>query len=158
MPFTTRVLVPFCLAAALALGGFGRAGAGEDVQVAVVAILATSDANNPKVDAGLENIARRVQKKYPDLNRFHMAQMTSQGVTVGREETFKLVDDQSARVVVEQPADKNDHVRLTVKAPELRAITYTTCCGKFFPIVTPYRTKKQEQLIMAVMVSPCKEE
>jgi hypothetical protein len=158
MPPTTRLLIPFCLTVCLAAGSASRATAGDDVQVALVAILATSDAKNPKVDAGLENIARRVQKKYPDLTRFHMAQMTSQSVTVGRPETFKLVDDQSARVVVEQAADKNDHVRLTVTPPELRAITYTTCCGKYFPIVTPYHTKKQEQLIMAIMVSPCKEE
>ncbi len=158
MPTATRLLVPFWLAAGLLLGNVARAAAGDEVQVAVVAILATSDAKNPKVDAGLENIARRVQKKYPGLTRFHMAQMTSQGVTVGRAETFKLVDDQSARVVVEQAADQNDHVRLTVTPPELRAITYTTCCGKYLPIVTPYHTKKQEQLIMAIMVSPCKEE
>lgn len=158
MPPPTRLLVPLCLAAALAPGAAPRAAAGDDVKVAVVAILATRDAQPPKVDAGLENIARQVKKKYPDLTRFRMAQMTSQDVTVGKEQRFKLVDDESAKVVVEHAADKNDRVRLRVTPPQLGAITYTTCCGKYFPIVTPYHTKQRERLIMAVMVSPCKEE
>ena len=31
-------------------------------------------------------------------------------------------------------------------------ITYDTCCGKFLPIITPFRTKDKELLIIAVCV------
>jgi hypothetical protein len=34
-------------------------------------------------------------------------------------------------------------------------ITYSTICGKCFPIVTRFQTKDRERLIVAVMVRPC---
>jgi hypothetical protein len=130
----------------------------DDVEVTVVAILATSDAKNAKIQPEVAAIAREVQKKYPNLTGFRLAQMTCQSMTVGRPDTFTLVDKEAAQVTVEHGADKHDRVRLKVQPPQLKEITYTTCCGKFFPIVTPYQTKdKQEQLIIAVMVSTCKE-
>ena len=54
-------------------------------------------------------------------------------------------------------ADSKNRVGLTVKAPLQGEIQYTTCCGKFFPIVTRYQTKNKELLIVAIRVQPCKE-
>ncbi len=36
------------------------------------------------------------------------------------------------------------------------AITYETPCGKFLPIETPLRTKKNEMVIIAIRVQPCR--
>ena len=53
-------------------------------------------------------------------------------------------------------ADSKNRVGLTMKAPLQGEIQYTTCCGKFFPIVTRYQTKDKEVLILAIRVQPCK--
>lgn len=132
-----------------------QARAADEVRVAVVAILANGDSK--KIDPAVADIAKHVKHKYPMLTGFRLCCMTSQSVTVGEENTFPLADDQSAQIVVQQVSDKNDRVRIKVKPPQLGEITYTTCCGKYFPIVTPYLTKgKQEQLILAIMVTTCK--
>jgi hypothetical protein len=159
MPPTLAYARPLPLAAVLAflLALAPVARASEEVDVTVVAILATTD-KGAKVQPEVAAIAKPVQKKYPDLTGFRLAQMTCQTLTVGKAQTFALVDKEVAMVTVEEPADKHDRVCLRVKPPEVKEITYTSCCGKFFPIVTRYRTKdKQEQLIIAVMVSTCKE-
>jgi hypothetical protein len=124
----------------------------DDVSVSVVAILATAD---KKVDPEVEAIATEVRKKYPNLTGFHLGRMSSQQVTVGKEETFQLEDEQVALIGVLNGPDKNDRVRLKIKPPQLKEITYSTVCGKYFPIVTPYLTRaKKEQLIIAIMVQP----
>jgi len=152
------VTLPLVLLTALGLLGAGApsARAEEDVRVSVVAILATRDGK--KVDNEVEAIAKEVRKKYPALTGFRLARMTCLPITVGKEETFPLEDDQVAMVAVQNGVDKNDRVRLKVKPPQLNEITYSTICGKYFPIVTPYLTKaKQEQLILAIMVNNGKE-
>jgi hypothetical protein len=148
----TRTALVLAAAAALLLGAAAPARAFEDVRVSVVAILASGGAK--KVDPELEAIATEVRKKCPNLTGFHLARMTCLPVPVGKEETFPLEDDQKAAVAVQQGPDKNDRIRLKVKPPQLNDITYSTCTGKYFPIVTPYRTKAKEQLIIAIMVSP----
>jgi hypothetical protein len=155
-PARTRLWSSAALAAVLLVAPAARAA--DDVDVTVVAILATSDAKNAKIEPELAAIAKEVQKKYPNLTGFRMAQMTCQSMAVGRPEAFGLVDKEAAQVTVEHGADKHDRVRLKVQPPQLKEITFTSCCGKFVPIVTPYQTKdKQEQLIIAVMVSTCKD-
>ena len=44
---------------------------------------------------------------------------------------------------------------LRTQSPELGEVTYACACDKFFPVVTPYRTKKGETLIVTVMAKPC---
>jgi hypothetical protein len=123
-----------------------------DIHVSVVAILATADTT--KVDPQVEAIAREVRKKYPSLTGFRLGRMTSDQVAVGKEMTFPLGDDQKAVVAVQRGPDKNDRVRLKVKPPHLNDIVYTTSLDKYFPIVTPYLTRtNQERLIIAIMVS-----
>jgi hypothetical protein len=146
-----RTALVLAATAALLLGAAAPARAFEDVRVSVVAILATG---GTKVDPAVVEIAKEVRKKCPDLTGFRLARMTCRPVAVGKKETFPLEDDQTAAVEVEQGPDKNDRVRLTVTPPRLKEITYSTCTGKYFPIVTPYHTKAKEQLIIAIMVSP----
>jgi hypothetical protein len=147
------VLAVFTVLAAA--GPAPRAHGDDEVRVSVVAILATTGKNG-KVEKELEAIAAEVRKKYPELTGFRRGMMYDVGIAVGQEEKFDLADGEKATVVVLHGADKNDKVRLRVKPPQLNEITYTTCCGKFFPVVTPCETKKKERLILAVMVSPCK--
>jgi hypothetical protein len=149
-------MLGLCLAPVALLLAAAPAPAADEIRVAVVVILATGDGS--KVDAEVEAVAREVRKKYPALTSFHMARTTCQPVPAGKEESFKLVDDEVATVVVDHASDKDDRMRVRVKPPQLKEITYTTCCGKYFPIVTPYQTRaRQEQLIIAIMVCPCKE-
>jgi hypothetical protein len=74
---------------------------------------------------------------------------------VGSKETFALVEDESVTVTVNQGADKENMVSLTVKAPRVGEITYSVKCGKCFPIVTRYQTKDNERLIIGIIVKPC---
>jgi hypothetical protein len=141
---------------ALLLTAAPAARSDEDVRVSVsvVAILATGE---KKVDPEVEAIATEVRKKYPNLTGFRLARMSCLPVVVGKEETFQLEDDQVAVVGVQNSSNKNHPYRVAVKPPGLKEITYSTCCGKYFPIVTPYLTRaKKEQLIIAVMVNPAK--
>ena len=46
-------------------------------------------------------------------------------------------------------------MRLKVVPPKMGAITYSTPCGKFLPMITGYRRKNGDVLIIAVRVQPC---
>jgi hypothetical protein len=139
----TALFAPFSLAFA------------EEVRVVVVEILASD--RHANVDKDLKCIAEEVQKKEPTLTGFRQGRMTCKAVTVGAAEKFPLAEGQSATVTVQHGADKNNRVGLKVKPPLIGEITYTTCCGKYFPIVTRYQTKEGERLIVAIMVKPCKD-
>jgi hypothetical protein len=131
--------------------------ADDSVKVTVVTILASTD-KNAKVAKELTEVAAAVQVQYPDLVGFRFGSETCKPVEIGKEETFDLVDDVKATVVVQQGFDKKGRIGLKVKPPQLNEFTYSTCCHKYFPFVTPYETKdKKERLIVAVMVCPCKE-
>lgn len=125
------------------------------VKVSVVAILASEDSD--KIDKRLVCVAREVQKMDPKLTGFRFATMTCKSVPVGKTDLFDLVADQSVQVTVERGSDKEGRVLLKVTPPFLEEIRYETVCGKFLPIITRYRTaKKNELLILAIRVEPCK--
>ena len=44
---------------------------------------------------------------------------------------------------------------MKIEPPLLGEITYETCCGKFLPVITRYRTKDNQLLIIAVRVQMC---
>jgi hypothetical protein len=121
--------------------------------VTVVAILASDQ--HERVDKKLVEVAREVQKKEPSLTGFTVGRCTCKSVAFGEKETFPLVEDADAWVVVRQMEEKENRISLTIKPPTVGEITYTISCGKFFPVVTRYRTKDKELLIIAVMVKPC---
>jgi hypothetical protein len=131
----------------------------EDRQITVVAILATD--KNTQVDPRVKSIAEEVQKVEPGLTGFRVARTTSKAIAVGARETFALVDNEVLAVVIQQAGgkekEKDDRVRLAVKAPLAGEITYTTCCSKFFPIMTRYLTKDNDRLIIAIMCKPKKQ-
>lgn len=127
----------------------------DDRTVTVIAILASD--KNTKVDDKLKSIAEEVKKVEPSLTGFRIAHQSSKALAVGKRETFALVDREEASVVLQEVCPKDENrFRLAVKAPMVGEITYSCCCGKFFPIMTRYQTKDGERLILAVMVKPCK--
>jgi hypothetical protein len=124
-----------------------------EVKVSVVAILASEEAG--KVDPRLEDVARAVRERHPQLKSFRLAKMTCKSVRVGKAEKFDLVADQKAVVTVLKPADKENRNQLKLTPPTGGEITYTIKCDKFFPMVTNYRTAGGEALLIAVRVQPC---
>lgn len=143
----------------LVLAFVAAASAGDDekepVEVSVIAILATD--RNDKVDPKLACIARQVRRTHKELTGFQMATVTSKSLAVGDRYVFEVVGAQKVGVTVQQGADEKDRVQVKVAPPGMGEITYDTCCGKFLPIVTPFRTKDKELLIVAVCVRPCRE-
>jgi hypothetical protein len=127
---------------------------GDDpVKVTVVVVLASTE--NTGVDPKLVDLAKEVQKRDEKLIGFKLVSSEAKSVPVGDATMFKLVDKQELKVKVEKPKDDNGRVSLTIKPPELGEVTYACTCEKFFPVVTPYKTKTGEVLIVAVMAKPC---
>jgi hypothetical protein len=138
------------LGTSLASTATARAG---NIQVTLLAILATD--RNKKVDEKIRCIAEEVQRREPTWTGFREARTTCKSLPVGEEATFPLVDEKVATVRIDSGPDKDNWVSLTLKAPGLGEISYSVRCGRCVPIRTPYRTKSDERLIVAVMVKPC---
>jgi FKBP-type peptidyl-prolyl cis-trans isomerase (trigger factor) len=140
----------------LLAGGLVLAGGSnpvKEVRVSVVAILASE--SKEQVDPRLESIAKEIKKIHPTMKGFRMGKMSCKPIPSNKGvETFELVADQTATVTVMKAADKENKVQLKVTPPTIGEITYTTTCGKFFPIVTHYETPSKERLIIAVRVQP----
>lgn len=144
----------------VAIAGFGvlaepgaTARAGDEVQVTVVAILASE--NNKLVDEELEDLAREVRKWHKNLTGFRVERTTSRAIKVNGKDSFPLVEEATVTVAVGE-RDKAGRVKLTIRPPDAGEITYSCQCGKYFPVVTRYDTKTKEKLIVAVMVKECK--
>lgn len=127
----------------------------DTVEVAVIAILATD--RNDQIDPQLACIARQVRKTHKELTGFRLATTAKKSLPVGEKTIFEVVNDQKVAVTVQQGADEKNRVQLKVGPPGMGTITYDTCCGKFLPIVTPFRAKDNVLLIIAVCVRPCHE-
>jgi hypothetical protein len=123
------------------------------LEVTVVTILASD--RHDKVDPLLKCVAREVQKKDPTLRGFELRRMTKKALAVGARGTFRLVDQKEAEVVVQEGPDKANWVGLAVTAPGQGEITYSVVCGKYLPIMTGYKTKNNDRLLLAIMVKPC---
>jgi hypothetical protein len=143
-----------CLVLAALFSGAATAAAEEKVRVCVIAILA-SEGEDKVDDPKLVCIAREVKKMNPKLTRFRLENMSCQSLPVGVRDNFKLVEDEVASVLILQTADKDNRIQLKVAPPKMGEITYLTACGKFLPIMTPFRTKKDEVLIIGIRVTPC---
>jgi hypothetical protein len=123
------------------------------VQVSVVVILGSE--KDDKVDRKLTGIAQEVRKMHPRVKGFRMVNLSSRSLAIGTASEFDLVEKQKVSVTVEAAADSYDRVRLKVGPPLMGQITYSTPCGKFLPIVTPFRTASNDLLILAIRVQPC---
>jgi hypothetical protein len=137
------------------LGAAAPAAAEDEVRVCVVVILASERDN--KVDKKLECIAKEVQKTNPRLTGFHLKTVSCESLAVGARHDFKLLEEQVAAVSIEPAAETDKPYRIKVTPPQMGQITYTCRCGKFLPIMTPFRTKDNEVLILAVRVAPCQQ-
>ncbi len=124
-----------------------------NVKVSILIIVASE--SNGRVDPKLKCIADEVREVDPRLKGFRVANMICKSLPPQTRESFDLINDQKATVVIEHAADRNNRVTLRLTPPMLNEITYTTCCGKFLPIITRYRPKPDERLILAVRVQPC---
>ncbi|MBX9583089.1 MAG: hypothetical protein K2X87_22510 [Gemmataceae bacterium] len=124
-----------------------------NVRVTVVAVLATAD--NATVDPKLTDLAKEVRKRDKSLTGFRVAKCEAKSIPVGESLTFCLVEKQELTVTVDRPKDKDGRVGLTIQPPEMGEITYLCTCDKYFPVVTPYKTKAGETLIVLVMGKPC---
>ncbi len=123
------------------------------VRVSVVAILATD--KNDKIDPKLEGVAKEVQKHDPKLTGFRISKMTTKALTIGGKEDFELCGEECLHVVVEKKGDEVGRFQMKITPPRMGDVTYTTTCGKFFPVMTPYRNKDGELLIIGVRIQPC---
>ncbi len=123
------------------------------VSVTVVIVLATDQ--NATIDPKLKELAKEVQKRDPKLTGFKLVATECKSVPVGESATLNLTDKQVLKVTVDRSRDKDGRISLTLDPPGMDAVTYACACDKFFPVVTPHRTKSGEQLIIAVMAKPC---
>jgi hypothetical protein len=130
--------------------------ADDKVTVSVVTILATDKSD--KIDKKLTWIASEVQKLNSKLTGFHSPkEEMREEIPLNSPKKFELVEDQVVVIDVERGADKDNKNLIKVQPPTLGEIKYYTSCGKFVPIITEYKTKNGELLIIAVRVQPCKE-
>jgi hypothetical protein len=145
--------IPFVLLTLAVLFAATPVQAEEKVRVSVLSILASE--KDDTVDCKLACIARQVRQKNDKLKGFRCVKMSCKSLVVGGTGQFDLGCQQTAAVTVEHGADEDNRVELKVTPPRMGEITYTTTCGKFFPIVTPVRTRNKDLLIIAVRVQPC---
>lgn len=133
---------------------FGVACPADDpVRVTVVIVLASD--TDKTVDPKLVELAKAVQKRDKTLTGFKLEATEAKSIAIGDSYTFTLVEKQELKVTVTRAKDADGKISLTIKAPELEKLTYGCVCDKFFPVVTPYRTKAGDVLIVAVMAKPC---
>jgi hypothetical protein len=126
----------------------------ERVKITVAVILANEDG---KVDEKLKGVACEVRKMHPKLTGFHVGRTTTLPVALGGSEKFKLVDGQEAAITVKRCTDCPGRFCLEIQSKALVGeMAYTSVCGKYFPLVTDYKTKGNgEQLIIAFKVEHC---
>ena len=110
---------------------------------------------NAVVHPKLGELAKEVQKHDPKLTGFRLVATECKSIPVGDSATINLTDKQVLKVEINRPKDKDGRITLTLHPPGIDEVNYACACDKFFPIVTPHRTKKGEQLIIAVMAKPC---
>src|SRR5262245_37329447 len=125
----------------------------EKIEIRVVAVLATGD--NNKVDDRLKGLAPEVQKTHPNLTGFSVESQNKKSMKIGETASFPLVDNVEVTVTL-KGRDDNGCVSILVKPPTLGEIKYSCCCGKYVPFITRHETKDKKQLVVAVMVQPCK--
>lgn len=128
-----------------------KCGGAKEIKVTVLAILATDQ--NKEIEKELAAIAKEVQKKEPSLTGFKIHRTGNKSVKIGQKANFQLVEGAELVVLLKEEADHR--VSINLKPPTVGKISYSCCCGKYFPVVTRYLTKDGRRLIVAVMVKPC---
>lgn len=128
--------------------------AAQPVRITVVTVLATDQ--NKTVDPRLVDLAKAIQTGDKKLTGFKYHVSEAKSVAPGDKTTFTLIDGHKLEVKVQRARDENDRVSLAIRPPGLGEVTYTCTCDRFFPVVTPHRTRDGgETIIVAVMARPC---
>jgi hypothetical protein len=154
----SAALVPLSVALLFAAGRCAAADPPEkEVKVTVVVILANA---NGKVDERLKCVAAEVQKMHPKLTGFSLGNTTTHPIPLDGSQTFKLVDGQEATIKVNRCKDCPGRFCLEIQSKTLVGeMTYNSVCGKYFPLVTDYKTKdKGDRLIIGFKVESCDKE
>jgi hypothetical protein len=127
----------------------------DDKPVSVTVVIVLASDQNTTVDPKLKDLAKEVQKRDPKLTGFKLVATECKSIPVGDSATINLTDKQVLTVKVNQSRDENGRVTMTLDPPGMDSVNYACACDKFFPVVTPHRTKCGDQLIIAVMAKPC---
>jgi hypothetical protein len=132
--------------------------AGDDIEVMVLAILASE--HHKAVDPRLAEFAKQVQRKDAALTGFKIDWTGTQHFKLGETKTFKLTTgNQTVDVTVDKERDEKGRITLTIKPPKMKDVKYECACDKFFPIATDHyegKGKDKARLFIAVMAKPCK--
>ena len=126
----------------------------DPVKVTLVVILASEEGN--VIDKRLKSVAEEVQKLHPNLKSFTYKSMESKSLKPNEAVSMQCVEKKAVEMLIKHGADKDNRVSLAVTPPSMSQVEYQSVCGKFLPIVTPYKTKKGERLILAIRVEPCR--
>ena len=123
------------------------------IRVTVVVVRATTE--NNVVDVKLTTLAKAVQARDASLVGFKLDSVLQKSIPVGDAHTFDLLEQQTLKVTIDEPKDKNGRVGMTVTASTGESVSYTCVCDRFFPLMIKHRTKGGEQVIVAVGAKPC---
>jgi hypothetical protein len=151
--FAAILVLGFALVCAPGTARAGDPCKNQPTRLTVVVILAST--TNKDVNPKLAALAAEVQKLHEDLTGFKLDSVLQKSLAPGESHTFDLLDKQTLVVKVDKPKDKDGRVGLTVTPPGLDEVSYTCACEKFFPLVTPHKTKAGDQLILAILAKPC---
>ena len=130
-----------------------KAPAESPVKVTLVVILANK--TDTKINPKLATLAKEVQKRNEEFTGFSIHQTLDKSIAVGASHNFELPEKQTATITAMKGKDKDGRIELTVKLPGLDEVTYTCVCDKFFPIVTPFKLKTGETVMVAILAKPC---
>jgi hypothetical protein len=147
------LMILFATFASLALADCRWPDEKDPVKVTLVVILACEKGD--KIDKKLKDLAVEVQKLHPNLKSFVIKSEECKSLKPNEKVSLLCVDEESAAIAIKHGADKDNRVSLAIKPPRMNEVEYQSVCGKFLPIVTPYKTKKGECLILAIRVEPC---
>jgi hypothetical protein len=128
----------------------------DPVNVTLVIILASEKGNT--IDKRLKALAPEVQKLHPHLKSFTFHSQEIKSIKPNEKTSLACVEKQMVQMTVKHGADKDNKVSLAIKPPKMSEFDVQSVCGKFLPIVTPYKTKNDETLILAIRVQPCRGE
>jgi hypothetical protein len=153
-----RRLLPAAPLLALAAALSACPPAGDDVEVVVLAILASE--HHKEVDPRLTEFADQVRKRDATLTGFKIDWTGTEHLKLGETRSFKLTTgNQTIDVTVDKERDANGRATLTIQPPRMKEMKYECACGKFFPIATDHyegKGKDRARLFIAVMAKPCK--
>jgi hypothetical protein len=156
---SSRAFCPLVILVLLAAGGAACEPplAKDDGRVTVTVVAVLANDRDTKVDDRLTCLARCIREKHPNLTSFRLGRTSSKPIALGESQTFPLVEDEEAVIRVKRCTEKPDRFCLKVKSPSLVGdITYSSVCGKYFPIDTNYTTRKtHDRVFIAIMVESC---